>query len=165
MMEAMKSMSDSAQAIKFQAALRNAMQSRREIETEFAEIDARIRDAIMNGDDKRMTDLQRRKRELPVAYVTASHAERKLADRIHGEARANAEARLTKATAELEAQKEAFESLQQRHKREYEEAAQALRESEIAKGVAQGDFMGANNTLTGSQEGFKRALGRIAEKF
>jgi hypothetical protein len=154
-----------AQAITLEGALGNAMQTRREIETEMAGIDSEIRKSIMAGDAAAMTRLQSRKRELPLAYIKASHAERQLADRIHGQARTDAQSALTKATADYEAQREAFEKLQDRHRRELEEAAHALRESETAKGAAQGALIGANNVLVSSQQGCERALGRVAEAF
>jgi hypothetical protein len=155
----------SAQAQTLEAALRSAMQSRRGIEAEMATIDSEIKAAIMNGDVAEYQRLTKRKAELPTLYIRASHAERNLADRIHGQARTDAEQSLAKATADHETQASSFVALQERHKREMEDAQAALKQSEDKKNGAQAEFIQANGVLTNSQEGCKRALGRVAEMF
>jgi len=146
-------------------ALRSAMNARRELENEMAAIDGKIREAILAADAATMTTLQARKRELPMAYIKASHAERQLADRIHGQARADAERAFAEARAHHEAQASSLWDLEERHRRELREAEQALVQAENQKNTAQTAFLAANERLTGSQEGCKRALGRVAEKF
>jgi hypothetical protein len=154
-----------AQAVSIENALRSAMTERRNLESELATIDGKIRDSILNADAKRMTELQQRKKDLPTLYIRASHHERELSNRIHGQARTDAEQALAEATANHEEEKASFERLQERHRVELEEASRALRESETAKNTAQSGFLKANEALTRSQQGCKAALGRVAGMF
>jgi hypothetical protein len=155
----------SAQAITTEAALSKAMAERRSIEAEMAGIDGKIKDAILSGDVAEYQRLTKRKAELPTLYIRVSHSERELSNRIHGQNRADAEQALARALANLAEQKASFESLQQRHKRELEEASDTLRRSEEEAATAQMEFLRANSILTNSQEGCKAALNRIAEAF